>query len=381
MRTARVLPASPWVYFGLALGSRLSTWAVMGYQTQSDAATYLQTGTALLTTGRMSAVNYMPLYPLLQGLTGGPPWITVLDILFSALATFPLMILAKDLTRGGSGPQWTGLLWAAWPHSIFYALAGTTESLFTTLFLGYLVLYWRRQFSWGSVVAVLSLHVRPAFEAVNLLLLALRKPRPRDFLVLAGTYLVLMAPWWLHNQNLYGRFVRLNLGDGIVLYSGNNPLNHTGGGTARVGDQLNDVDFGVFAGLTDPIQRNDAMKRAAKDFVIENPVRSLKLAVLKFARFWRPWPYAPEYGGRTYWWISVLTIPALYLFSVLGLRDWIRAKPLKRHWREALFIATPVLSLTAIHVITFGSIRYRFPLEPLLLLFAVRGGQTLGNKR
>ena len=54
-------------------------------------------------------------------------------------------------------------------------------------------------------------------------------------------YLVIMSPWWMHQYQKYGEFVRLNLADGIVLYSGNNPLNKTGGGIVG-----SDVDMSSF---------------------------------------------------------------------------------------------------------------------------------------
>ncbi len=43
-------------------------------------------------------------------------------------------------------------------------------------------------------------------------------------------YAALMAPWWAYNYARYGQFVRLNLAGGMVLYTGNNPLNISGGG-------------------------------------------------------------------------------------------------------------------------------------------------------
>ena len=46
-------------------------------------------------------------------------------------------------------------------------------------------------------------------------------------------YVALMTPWWAYNYARYGQFVRLNLAGGIVLYTGNNPLNVSGGGVGK----------------------------------------------------------------------------------------------------------------------------------------------------
>ena len=59
-----------------------------------------------------------------------------------------------------------------------------------------------------------------------------------------------MTPWWVHQYEKYGEFVRLNLGDGIVLFSGNNPANTTGGGVGRYSGK-SDMDLSQFYNIKD----------------------------------------------------------------------------------------------------------------------------------
>ena len=70
-----------------------------------------------------------------------------------------------------------------------------------------------------------------------------------------------MTPWWVHNTKAYGTFVRLTPGAGVALYAGNNPLNRSGGGNFGV-----DYDLSAFANITDPIERDRALRNAAIDY-------------------------------------------------------------------------------------------------------------------
>jgi hypothetical protein len=85
---------------------------------------------------------------------------------------------------------------------------------------------------------VLGILVRPTLDLLAPLLVALfgwieaRQSTPprvaatvlRRIAIYGLLYVLLMAPWWWHNAHKYGRFVRLNLGDGIVLRMEHNPI-------------------------------------------------------------------------------------------------------------------------------------------------------------
>jgi hypothetical protein len=173
-------------------------------------------------------------------------------------------------------------------------------------------------------------------------------------------YFVIMSPWWIHQYQKYDSFVRLNLGDGVVLYAGNNPLNISGGGITGV-----DVDESRFEGITDPVLRNNAQKDAAIEYIINNPGRFVKMSGVKFLRFWRLWPYTQEYSQ---WYIVVTSILSYGLVLFMAIGFIIRCS--KKYFREISPIFALFGYLTLVHMVTIGSIRYRFPLEPYLIIFA-----------
>jgi hypothetical protein len=175
-----------------------------------------------------------------------------------------------------------------------------------------------------------------------------------------------MSPWWVHQYARYGQFVRLDLGLGIVLYSGNNPKNKSGGGVGYdAGDpRASDHDPSNPAWrIKDPIARDRALRRAAVEFIRGNPSRFATLAAIKFVRFWRLWPYAAEYQSPAIIAASLLSYGIMLLATVAFLLTYAKAQ-----WRPLLPILTYAAFLTAVHMVTIGSIRYRFPLEPFLIV-------------
>jgi hypothetical protein len=170
-----------------------------------------------------------------------------------------------------------------------------------------------------------------------------------------------MLPWWVHNYIAYDTFVRLDLGDGVVLYAGNNPRNQTGGGILGVDHDPDDLDL---AGL-DPVARNAALRDAAISYIADHPGRFLEMAGIKFVRFWRLWPYAPEFQRPIIILASILSYG-----SVLVLSIWFLIGHARGRWRRLSPILLFVAFLTMVHVVTIASIRYRFPIEPFLIVAA-----------
>lgn len=361
-----------WSISLLGLAFRLIVFVVLPDPRLPDAHAYVESGQTFLATGVIEARIYMPLYPIWTAFWGH--WYRVADISASVAAIFIVYGLAAALFRDRRSALLAALAVAIYPHFLFYAVTGLSESLYITLLLAALLFYYRSSFAVGHVFLVLSILTRPTFDiaAPLLILIFSRYVHHETWRVVvtrlglyAIIYVLLMTPWWAHNQARYGQFVRLNLGDGIVLYSGNNPLNQSGGGVTGTPDGKDDLSFDAFESIQDPIARNHALKAAALDYIRENPRRFIELAGIKFLRFWRLWPYAPAYETLAIIVISLLSFgPVLagtIAFILSATRSHlVRISPL-------LFLAT---FLTAVHMATIGSIRYRLPLEPLMIILA-----------
>lgn len=357
----------------LAAIVRIAVLFLLPDQQFPDANMYESSGRALLDTGVLSSNIYMPGYPLLMVLTGGGMAQKFADIILSIITVWLVYSLSLSIFSNRTAALLTALMAALYPHFSFYAVSRLSETTYLFLNCSAFLLFYKRKYTWGSLVLVLSLLVKPSAELLPpflilsfVLIVHGQSWREAAFHVAkyGVIYIVLMTPWWIHNFEKYDSFVRLTLADGAVLYSGNNPMNRTGGGVSY-GTVDDDVDLSPFLAIADPVDRNQAMKAAALDFVQENPKRVVELAGLKFVWFWRLWPFAPQYQQP-----HIIAASLLSYGISLALCLWFLVRHTFNHWRTLAPIFLYGSYLTAIHMITIGSIRYRFPLEPFILVIA-----------
>jgi 4-amino-4-deoxy-L-arabinose transferase-like glycosyltransferase len=334
-----------------------------------DAVAYKNIGKEIFSGEFITNNIYMPLYPIWSYMTGGGKVQVLMDILISVISVWLVFLLSFRLFNNRFAALLSATIAAFYPHFLFYSVSGLTEIFYTFLLLLSFLLFYDKKIILASFISVLALLVRPTFDFLNPVLIVLfvgfvHALGWRLVLKYVGIYfiiyLVIMSPWWMHQYQKYGEFVRLNLADGIVLYSGNNPLNKTGGGIVG-----SDVDMSSFNNEINPIIRNNKMKNEAIEFIVDNPRNFIDLAGLKFLRFWRLWPHTNQYNQ---WYI--ITASLLSYGLVLFLAVGFLFRNAKKYLREVIPIFASIAYLTIVHMVTISSIRYRFPLEPFLIIFA-----------
>jgi len=333
-----------------------------------DAVGYRDAARELWATGRLGATYMMPLYPALVGLVGQGLGQLLLDISLSVLTVWLVHTLTVAVFADRLAAQLAALGCAIYPHFVFFSLIGLTETLFIALVVAAMAAWYRGAFTVAAVCAVLSILTRPSLDLLAPLLVLYFalvvhwlpwRTVAMKLIAYVLVYCALMAPWWLHNYRSYGTLVRLNLGSGEVFYLGNNPLNRTGGGLYGIDGDLKPFE------MPDRIARDAALWKAGMDYVRENPGRFLEMAVIKFTRLWRPWPHVEQYQSPFYVAASVLSFVPVALLALFYLLRW--------GWRELARIGPIVLFigyLTGIHMVTIGSVRYRVPMEPFVMVFA-----------
>lgn len=337
-----------------------------------DAEGYVTAGRAFFSTGFIPSDFHMPLYIIWGYLLGGGVGLKLADIVFSTLSIWFMYELTIEIFKNRRAALIVALIAAFYPHFLFYSTSRLTETSFTcAVLLGFLLLY-RREFLWASFVFALSILIRPTFELFNPILVFLFayfihqltvKEALKKVAVYGLVYGLVMSPWWVHNTLKYGEFVRLSLGDGHVLYSGNNMVNKSGGGV--IADGIVDADFSAFDSIDNPVEKSRAKKRAVLKFIKDHPKRFMELSGIKFIRFWRLWPYATEYSQ---WYLIIVSLLSYGLALLLSLI--FTGLYFSSYFRTVLPIYLFTGYLTAVHMVTIGSIRYRFPIEPFLVIFA-----------
>lgn len=191
-------------------------------------------------------------------------------------------------------------------------------------------------------------------------------------LVMMAGLIAAMAPWWIRNALVVGRFVPTTLQAGASLYDGLNPQ---ADGSSRMGfvPHFEALENQAPAGQADPYEyRLDRrMLHAAFDWSIEHLRRVAELAAIKFVRMWNVWPNEPEHRG---WLLRLVTITTYLPALALGIFGAWRCR--RGGWTTAL-CCLPAVYLTLLHLVFVSSIRYREPAMLALLVLAA-GAITKG---
>ncbi len=357
----------------LAVAAALRIAAALIFPDQSaslpDALAYRSAANNLLETGRLQMPYWMPLYPLLVAAAGSPAAQLAADIALSVAIVGIVFRLSLAMFCDRTAAALAAAIAAVYPPLVFFAIVGLSETLFIALALAAFMFWYERKFTFAAVSAVLAILTRPTFEPIAIAMVPFFsivvhrqtfKMTARHIGSFALVYVLLLTPWWLHNYREYGQFVRLTPTAGLVLFIGHNPKNVSGGG-----NQGEDYDTSAFDGIANVVERDRALMQAAVGYIVADPWRAVEGAGRKFVRMWQPWPRHSDYRS----WTAVILQSLTYL-PVLILALIYLAMRLRREWRVLGPIALTIGLYTAIHMIMVGTIRYRLPMEPLLIVLA-----------
>jgi hypothetical protein len=196
----------------------------------------------------------------------------------------------------------------------------------------------------------------------------------------------MMSPWWIRNYVVFQAFIPTTLQVGASLYDG---LHEGASGASDEGMQFtletehelrefdrrwkekNGAGSELQALPSEPlvpfeIRLNQALFSKAISWAGENPYATARLALIKCAKMWTPWPTAKEIGG-----LSVRIVEAVGYLVIVGLAivGFITISPGLRY--PAIVYASPVLYFAVLHTIFVGSVRYR---QPAILVLTIVSG-------
>ena len=144
---------------------------------------------------------------------------------------------------------------------------------------------------------------------------------------------------------------------GWVFWEGNNPYSN-GGPCSYFPENINNME---------EIARDKFLYKMTLKVIKENPNRFLYLLKNKFIRFWNIVPNAPEFEKKfLYRIISVFSFGIMMPFFMMGFFTSFKNK-------KAQFFQSLIILFTVFHMFYLASIRYRLPIEPFYIIFAVYG--------
>jgi len=177
---------------------------------------------------------------------------------------------------------------------------------------------------------------------------------------------IVMSPWWIRNEQVFGRFVPTAVWLGASLYDGLNPQ-ATGASDMKF---LESPDIWPL----DELDQDRELTRRALAFVQHEPGSALKLALFKLARYWSPWPNAEGFRAPLLAVVSTLVVIPLLALAALGL--W-------GQWRDPrawVLLAGPLFYFCVVHMVFASSMRYRIPGELPAMGLAAAGVMTIARK-
>lgn len=186
------------------------------------------------------------------------------------------------------------------------------------------------------------------------------RDKGRMVIAAALVYVAVLAPNALRNERLFGRLIPTRIGGGASLLEALGPWADGSPGMDR-------IVFPPVDAETDEAERDAVYRRAAFDWARAHPRETLALAWAKLRRTWSITLNAPGYESALFTAVGWLTVAPIFALAIAGF--W----RLRRDGWTLLFFLTPAIYFSAIHMIFVGSVRYRLPAMPLLMILAVIG--------
>jgi len=336
--------------------------------------------------------TYMPVYPgflAFFGLfTNSLFWTKIAQAFVGALVAPATYLLAErwlwlsgENLRFRGRSEWiarlAGALVAFDPFLVFFSGLLLTETLFASV----LVMAWlyilplcERKVSgqWrhvliGGVMLWLCVMLRPSAAILVILApIAMMMFRRFDGLVIGQALLLVLIvlvgllPWAIRNRVVIGQWCWLTTRGGISLYDGLR-MGATGASDLAHTKTMPDV-----ANMSE-IQWNDYFRERAWQAAKQDPTRVVRLSWQKFLRTWSLVPNIETYRKGPVAVISAVWMLFLLAAAPLGL--WVNRRAV-RQWAMLLL---PLIAFTVMHMIFVGSIRYRIPLMPMMIILAATG--------
>lgn len=229
----------------------------------------------------------------------------------------------------------------------------------------------------GLLLALSSL-TRPVFFYFSILAviyLAIKASR-RKALITFAVFALMMSIWGMHNYQTLGKFILTTTGGGYVLYEYHNPATASSNGGMNpewAGDAPSSSQVPRFeeADKLPEIERDKFYLQKALSFALENPAKEMELSFNRFWNLWRPTFSTARGYNKFIIWITYVPMMlfALPMIFYFGLSD-------SKQGLLVLFLFYDFL----FYLFLVAEIRFRFPLEPALIIYAAAGAVKLVNK-
>jgi 4-amino-4-deoxy-L-arabinose transferase-like glycosyltransferase len=180
----------------------------------------------------------------------------------------------------------------------------------------------------------------------------------------------LIIPWTARNYSAFGRFVPLNTNAGYAFYWANHPVHGTDFVAILPEGTYRDLIPAELRGL-DEAALDAALLQRGVGFVVDDPMRYARLSLSRASDYFQFWASAES--GLTSNLVRVFSFGVLWPFMLYGMlvtaafrRDFTDGAQRSAIVLLCLFVAV----YSVIHLLSWALIRYRLPVDAVLLPFA-----------
>lgn len=202
-----------------------------------------------------------------------------------------------------------------------------------------------------------------------------KRPRLTSFIMPVALILLMITPWTIRNYLVFDQIVPLNTNSGFAFFWGNHPRY----GTKFIpilpsGEYYRMIPQELQAQGLNEAEMDSALLSEAFKIIAADPGRYLLLSLSRFPTYFKFWP-SGESGMVSN--LSRVGSFGLFLpFMLYGLLlSFKRSKGTLGKWLASPFtlLYLFILVYTGIHILTWTLIRYRLPVDAILVIFAGYG--------
>lgn len=189
-------------------------------------------------------------------------------------------------------------------------------------------------------------------------------------IVVSGVVCMAIAPWTARNYRVFDRFVLLNTNAGFAFFWGNHPVHGSrflpllpGDGSLYgqlIPDELRSLNEGAL---------DRALLQRGLQFVAADPLRYARLSVGRVREYVKFWPSAGSGAASNY--ARVLSFGICLPFMVAGVVLALAGRPdVEASPGGVGLVLASALVYSLMYVLTWTLVRYRLPVDALLVPFA-----------
>lgn len=183
--------------------------------------------------------------------------------------------------------------------------------------------------------------------------------------------LAMIVPFTVYNYQRFGEFVLLNTNSGYALFWANHPIHGTRFIPILPSETYRELIPKDLVNLDEAVLDKALLSRGIQ-FILNNPVRYIQLSISRIPAYFMFWPSAESSTISNL--SRVTSFGILLPFMLYGI---VRSFSFRRNKTVSAFLSSPLFLLylfifvyTAIHLLSWALIRYRLPVDAILLIFA-----------